>query len=117
LNQQYKISEKRYAEAMKSALKYQNIFQAAQELHGMAMSLSGQKRYPKALRLNGAVSAKFEELEITVPGIWFWTKLIEKHIGGAIKVVGPEKAKILQEEGRQMGFEQAVEYALNFDKD
>jgi hypothetical protein len=43
--------------------------------------------------------------------------LIEKHIDGAVLKIGEEKAKILEEQGRQLSFNKAVEYALDFDKD
>jgi hypothetical protein len=41
----------------------------------------------------------------------------KKYIEGAKKEVGEELAKQYEEEGIAMGFEKAVEYALDFDKD
>ncbi len=47
----------------------------------------------------------------------FWDEWHEKYIEGAKKEVGEELARKYEEEGIAMGFEKAVEYALDFDKD
>ena len=43
---------------------------------------------------------------------WF-----EEYVNRARKAIGEEKAAQYEQEGRQMGFEKAVEYALDFEKD
>jgi tetratricopeptide (TPR) repeat protein len=112
-------AERRYSEALKAALDYGDMWEAAAEMQGMAMGNAGQGRYRKALRLNGAAVKKFEELgalEIQT-GIKFWHILVERNIGRAKKELGEKAAAEFENEGRQMGFERAVEYALDFDKD
>ena len=47
----------------------------------------------------------------------FWDDFIDTYIAGAKKEVGEELAKKYEEEGIAMGFEKAVEYALDFEKD
>jgi len=86
-------------------------------MQGMAMGIAGQGRYSKALRLSEAADKKFEDLKASVEGIKFWQILKERHIGRARKELGENTAAELEKEGRQMGFEKAVEYALDFDKD
>lgn len=112
-------AEKRYSEALKAAMDYGDIWEAAAEMQGMAMGIAGQGRYRKALRMSGAAVSKFEELGAVevLKGIKFWHILVERHIGRAKKELGEKAAGELENEGRQMGFERAVEYALNFDKD
>jgi hypothetical protein len=43
---------------------------------------------------------------------WF-----EEYVNRARKAVGEEKAAQYEQEGRQMGLEKAVEYALDFELD
>ncbi len=94
-----------------------NILQADLELQGMAMSVAGQGRYEKAIRLFGAAMAKFEEFDAEMVTLEFWITCINRTVGKAIEAVGPEKAKALDLEGRQMGFEEALEYAYDVEKD
>jgi hypothetical protein len=47
----------------------------------------------------------------------FWDEWIATYIEGARKEVGEELAKSYKEEGIAMGFEKAIEYALDFKKD
>jgi len=42
---------------------------------------------------------------------------IEEYIGGARKAVGVKAAAKYEQDGRRMGFEAAVEYALDFERD
>ncbi len=109
--------ERRYSEALKAALDYGDMWEAAAEMQGMAMGIAGQGRYEKALRLNGAALKKWEDIGATIPTIKFWDILMEKNIGRAKKELGEEAAAEAENEGRQMGFECAVEYALDFAKD
>ena len=113
----YELAEKRYMEAAKSALELGAALQADVELQGMAMSLAGQGRHEKGLRLFGATMAKFEESGAELFLIDFWMTLINRTMGKSMEILGPEKSKSLDLEGRQMGFEKAVEYAFAVDKD
>ena len=116
---EFEEAERRYSEALKTALDYGDIWEAAAEMSGMAMGIAGQGRHIKALRLNGAAINKFEELGAieALTAIKFWHILMEKNIGRAKNELGEKVAAELDNEGRRMGFEKAVEYALDFDKD
>ncbi len=116
IKKDYHIGEKRYAEAMQEAIGLGDIRQAAVEMQGMAMNIAGQKRFVKALRLNAAATKKFEEIGF-ISNIYFWNVLLSRTITPAREIMGPQATAIAEAEGRQMGFEKACEYALDFDKD
>ena len=110
--------EKRYAVGIETALKYGNIFYQTFDLQGVAFALSGQSRWAKAIRLDAAAREKFRITGITVDGMAeFWDEFIETYIEGAKKEVGEELTRQYKEEGIAMGFEAAIDYALNFNKD
>ena len=109
--------ERRYSEALKAALGYGDMWEAAAEMQGMAMGIAGQGRYEKALRLNGAALKKWEDIGATIPTIKFWDILMERNLGRAKKELGEKAAAEFENEGREMDFDKAVEYALDFDKD
>jgi hypothetical protein len=115
----YVNGEIRYGLALKYALDSGNIVQAIYELRGVANAVSGQKRYKKSLRLSGAVDKKWAEVldftEDSMP-VQFWAYLKKKHLGAARKALGAAAEKY-EREGREMDFEAAVEYALDFDRD
>lgn len=113
----YELAEQRYKEATKSALELGAVLQADIELQGMAMSVAGQGRHEKGLRLFGATMAKFEEIGAELVSIEFWMICINRTIGKSIEILGPEKAQALDLEGRQMGFDEALEYAYNVERD
>jgi len=110
-------AEKRYSVGMRKFLENGNQVEACMELTGLLFAISGQGRYMKALRLMGAVDAKHDELGYSVPLVLFWIDWFEEYLNGARKAVGEEKAAQYEQEGRQMGFEKAVEYALDFEND
>jgi non-specific serine/threonine protein kinase len=114
---EYEEAERRYSEALKAAIDFGDIWEAAAEIQGMAMGIAGQGRYRKAIRLSEAADKKFEELGASVKEIKFWRILMEKNIGRAKKELGEKASAEFEKEGRRMGFEKAVEYALDFDKD
>ena len=113
----YNETERRYSIAINYWLETGNIIEVLAEMGGVAFALSGQGRYIKALRLQGAIDAKYEEFGASMVPVKFWMDWIEEYIGGARKAVGEKAAAKYEQEGRQMGFEKAVEYALDFDKD
>jgi len=113
----YKEAERRYSIAMKNWLEIRNQLEICTEMTGVAFAISGQGRYIKALRLKGAIDAKYKEFGACIPPVKFWLDWIEEYIGGARKAVGEKAADTYEQEGRQMGFEKAIEYALDFDKD
>jgi non-specific serine/threonine protein kinase len=117
MRKDYKETERRYSVAMKYVLERGDIYQVCREMTGVSLAVSGQGRYGKALRLRGAIDAKYEEFGVSIFPVKFWMDWIEEYIGGAKKAVGEKAAATYEQEGRHMGFEKAVEYALDFDKD
>jgi len=91
---------------------------AATDIQGVAFAVAGQGRWGKALRLDAAAREKYAEMGLTIDGMLeFWDEWIETYIEGVKKEVGEEKAQQYQDEGRAMGFEKAVQYAMDFEKD
>lgn len=113
----YQEGERHYAHAMETALRFRNRFQAAAELQGMAFAIGGQKRWRKSIVLNAAAREQYRVFGVNFEGVTFWDEWIETYIVGAKKEVGEELSKKYEEEGRTMGFDKAVAYALDFDKD
>lgn len=117
MKKDYKEAEKRYSVAMKNYLENGNQVEACIDLQGIVFSLSGQGRYLKALRLQGTFDSKYDEFGLTPPQIKFWMDWVEEYVNGARNAVGEMKAAQFEQEGRQMGFEKAVEYAIDFEID
>jgi predicted ATPase len=114
----YKESEKGYGLALETALKYGNMLDAAWELQCIALSVSGQSRWAKAIRLNAAAREKLRILGVNLYGlIKFYDEKIDTYIGEAREKLGEERTRVHEKEGQSMGFEAAVEYALDFTKD
>ena len=110
--------EKQYARGVETSSKHGTLMMAAFDIQGIAFSLSGQGRYTKAIRLDAAAREQFKKLGIEVDGMFgFWDEWIETYIEGAKKKTGNESSMKFQEEGINLGFEKAVEYALDFNKD
>jgi len=63
------------------------------------------------------VLATYEEHRVSLPFLRFWHESLAKTVGRAKEQVGEKEAAALEEEGRAMGFEKAVEYALDFERD
>jgi len=111
-------AEKRYAHGIETGLKYGFLWLAACDLQGVAFALSGQKRWAKSIRLDSAAREKVETLGGTFDGmVPFWDEWIETYLGGARKEVGEELTRQYEEEGKSMGFEAAVKYAMDFERD
>jgi hypothetical protein len=117
-NKNFKESERKYSLGVETSIKYGTIFLAAADLQGVAFSLSGQSRWAKCIRLDAAARHKASELGVSLAGVaQFWDEWFDTYIVGARKKVGEELTKKYEEEGKNMGFETAVEYAMDFDKD
>ncbi len=114
----YKEAEKGYCLALETALKYGNILDAAFELQCIAFSISGQSRWAKSIRLDAAACEKARILGVSTYGlIQLHDEYIDTYIGGAKEKLGEELTREYEERGKNMGFEAAVEYALDFEKD
>jgi predicted ATPase len=101
-----------YSSALRLAVEFGDMFQATIEMHGVAMGLAGMSQFERALRLDGAATAYRQELggEFSVP---FWDALLTKYLGQAKEQLGPKASAAAWEEGKRMGFQGAVAYALN----
>ena len=110
----FATAEQRYARAATVAWAHGNRTQCANEMHGVAMAVSGRGGYERALRIAAAASAEWERVRerrgaaLALP---FWARLQEEHIGGARDALGPEAAAAAEAEGRALPFERAVEDA------
>ncbi|MCK4346157.1 MAG: AAA family ATPase [Bacteroidales bacterium] len=114
----FKEAEMQYCLAVEAALKYGDIFQVTNDLHGVAFSVSGQSRWSKSIRLDAAARENYRIMGKNIFGsIKFWDEWIDTYIGGAKEKLGEELTRKYEEEGIAMGFDKAVEYALDFKKD
>lgn len=114
----FKEAEKEYCQTISLALKYGMPHQVGIDMQGVAFALSGQLRWAKSIRLDAAARKIANQYGFTLDGVAeFWDEWIETYLKGARKEVGEELTRKYEEEGRNMGFEAAVEYALDFDKD
>jgi predicted ATPase/AraC-like DNA-binding protein len=111
-------AEKRYIKGIETALENKTPWAAAFDVQGLAFAISGQGRYPKSVRLDAASREQFKRLGIEVDGMFgFWDEWIDNYIEVAKRELGVELTKKYQEEGVAMGFERAVEYALDTEID
>jgi len=114
----YTEAEKGYGLALDTALKYGNILDAAFELQCLAFSVSGQSRLAKSIKLHAAACEKARILGVSTYGlIHIHDEYIDTYIGEAREKLGEEVSREYYEEGKNMGFEAAVEYALDFEND
>jgi non-specific serine/threonine protein kinase len=114
----FKEAEKQYAFALETGLNYGLILYAVMDMQAVAFALSGQSRWAKSIRLDAAAREKMKALGLNIDGLYkFWDDWIDTYIEGAKKEVGEELATQYEQEGIALGFDKAVEYALDFDKD
>jgi tetratricopeptide (TPR) repeat protein len=114
----YDKAEKAYGLALETALKYGNVLDAAFELQGMAFAVSGQSRWCKAIRLDAAAREKARILGTSTYGlIKHYDDKYDIFIEKARENLGEKLIGEYMEEGVKMGFENAVGYALDFNRD
>ncbi len=114
----FKDAEKLYAQGIEASLKYGWVWLSGCDMQGVAFALSGQSRWEKSLRLDAAAREKIKSLGGSLDGmVQFWDEWIETYIGRAKKKLGEELAAKCEEEGRNLGFEAAIDYALDFERD
>lgn len=114
----FEEGEKRYARGIEVSYGQGNVMYAATDIQGVGFAVAGQGRWAKAIRLDAAAREKYTELGFSIDGMLaFWDEWIETYIGGAVKEVGEELAQQYRDEGKAMSFEEAVAYALDFEKD
>jgi hypothetical protein len=114
----FKEAEVLYAQCAEVALKYNFVLSSFVNMQGVAIALSGQSRWAKSIRLDVAARKKGKTLGVSLDGLTpFWDEWIDSFLGGARKEMGEELTRKYEIEGNNLGFEAALEYALDFDKD
>ena len=107
----YAVAEQYRLSVLESALTTGAEYQQATEVFGLAMIAGGLGRDEDAVRLEGAVEARWDEL-----GIGSRPRVLEtwreRDLGAARARLGETRAAALYEEGRAMGWDQALELAL-----
>ena len=114
---EYHESERQYGLGLETTLEYDDTTYTCTEMLGVAMSVAGQGRFAKALRLNAAATKMAKSVGCWIPEeipLVFWHELVIKLIVGTREKLGEELTNQYEEEGLVMSFEEAVKYALNF---
>jgi tetratricopeptide (TPR) repeat protein len=117
---EYEVSEKEYGEGLKTTLKSGDTAYTNVEMCGVAMSVAGQGRYAKALRINAAATRSAQSFGSWIPEdipLVFWHELAVQLLAGTRENLGDELTQKYEEEGRTMNFEEAVDYTLDFNRD
>jgi predicted ATPase/class 3 adenylate cyclase len=105
-------AEELYRQSLRATLAYGNKLQAGMEIQGMAMALAGQGNPEKALRLNTAAQAWLHAGGMRSELIPFWAGYIRRYLDPVREVLDETALASLEEAGRQMGFQAAIDYAL-----
>lgn len=108
-------AHRHYSYALRAELELGDMLGVSIEMQGMAMALAGTSQPERALRLDGAATACRQELGVEV-SMRFWDALLATYLGRAKEQLGPKASAAALEQGRQMIFHRAVEYALNPDE-
>src|SRR5439155_6548471 len=108
----YSLAERHRLSALETTLTSENVMQQAIEIHGLALTAAGLGRDEEALRLEGAVDAKYAELGAVLALLSFYATWRERDLGAARARLGEARATAAFDEGRAMTWDQAVELAL-----
>jgi hypothetical protein len=81
------------------------------------MAVGGQGRAVKALRLNAAAEAQMREAGMDISGIVFWVEYLRRFLEPAREKLGADATAEAEEEGARMGFDAAIEFALDRTRD
>jgi tetratricopeptide (TPR) repeat protein len=109
--QDYTLAEKHRLSALETALTIGEIGQQTMEVLGLACTAAGLGRDEDALRLEGAVDAKWKELGMSYE-VAFVKAWLQRDLGSARARLGESRADAAFDEGRAMTWDQAVELAL-----
>jgi predicted ATPase len=107
----YTLAEEHRLRALETTLRIGDVMQQTIEVLGLAFTAAGLGRDEKALRLEGAIDAKWKELGIShaPPLSEAWR---ERDLLPARARLGEPRASAAFDEGRAMTWDQAVELAL-----
>jgi predicted ATPase/class 3 adenylate cyclase len=108
----YTLAEQHRLSGLETALTSENVMQQAIEIHGLALTAAGLGRDEDALRLEGAVDAKYEVLGASLALLPFYATWRERDLGAARARLGEPRASAAFDEGGAMTWDQAVELAL-----
>jgi hypothetical protein len=109
-------STQRYGESLRAAVACRDEVNATFEMQGVAMSMAGQSRPLKALRLDEAAVAHRKALgvQMTIP---FWEDLRARYLVRAQQELDRNVASEARDQGAAMAFADAVHYALDLERD
>jgi predicted ATPase/class 3 adenylate cyclase len=107
----YTLAEKHRLRALETTLRIGDVMQQTIEVLGLAFTAAGLGRDEDALRLEGAIDAKWKELGVShaPPLSEAWR---ERDLVPARARLGEQRASAAFDEGRAMTWDQAVELAL-----
>jgi predicted ATPase len=107
----YSLAEEHRLSALETALTIGTAMQQTIEILGLAFTAAGLGRDEDALRLEGAVDAKWKELGVShaPPLSEAWRK---RDLGPARARLGETRATAAFDEGLAMTWDQAIEFAL-----
>jgi tetratricopeptide (TPR) repeat protein len=108
----YTLAEQHRLSALETALTSEFVMQQAMEILGLALTAAGLGQDEDALRLEGAVDAKWKELGVSSFALPFFEAWRERDLGAARARLGEPRANTAFDEGRAMTWDQAVELAL-----
>jgi predicted ATPase len=108
----YTLAEQHRLSALETALASENVMQQTIEILGLALTAAGLRRDEDAVRLEGALDAKYEELGASLALLPFFGAWRERDLGAARARLGEPRASAVFDEGRAMTWDQAVELAL-----
>ena len=107
----YALAEQHRLSAFRTTLVIGDVAQQTIEVLGLAFAAAGLRRDDDALRLEGAVDAKWKELGVThAPPLSEAYR--ERELGPARARLGETRATAAFDEGRAMTWDQAIEFAL-----
>jgi non-specific serine/threonine protein kinase len=101
-----------YKESLRLAHAIGDRLETCFEIQGVAMSLAGLGQSEPALRLAAAVNAEWARLGVD-PHMRFWDELLDGYLGKTRSASSPETAKRIEESGRRLSFEDAIQMALD----
>ncbi|MFC2090389.1 NB-ARC domain-containing protein [Bacteroidota bacterium] len=116
----FKESEEKYIKALEYANSAGNAFFVGIELVGVAMSVSGQLKYAKAIRLCTAATELSQKAGYIDPAkllLRFWVEQVNLHINELRKKLPEDQLSRYEEEGRMLDLEEAISYARDTRKE
>lgn len=107
----YILAEQHQLRVLETALTSENVMQQTIEILGLALTAAGLGRDEDALRLEGAVRAKWKDLGAS-DALPFFKAWRERDLGAARARLHEPRAGTAFEEGRAMTWDQAIDLAL-----